>query len=142
MHCRGISLAVVYHAALAAVVLATDIPHFLVRLLLSCMFRSLVYLIKRSRIIEATVPNLIHHPHSLHVILATWSIRNTDRCSSSYALLQLLRDTELSSCEELSTEPALSAQCTRADLHTCSMPEIKRIHLEPHIIVCMHHLVS
>lgn len=102
---------------------------------------SLVDLIKRPRIIEATVPDLIHHPHCLHIILTRRPIRHTDRRSSPHTLLQLLRDAKLRSSKELPPKPTLPAQCARPNLHTRGMSQVQGIDLEPHVIVRMHHLV-
>jgi len=39
-----------------------------------CSFVSSVYLVKGSRVVETTVPDLIHNLRGLHIVLDTWSV--------------------------------------------------------------------
>lgn len=63
---------------------------------------SSVYLVKRSGIIEAIVPDFIHNPGSLHIVLAIRPCRYGQCRSPSYAFLHLLCYIGLPSREELS----------------------------------------
>jgi hypothetical protein len=103
---------------------------------------SLVDLVKRPRVIEAAVPNLIHHLVRMLLILATGPCSNTQRCPPPHALLQLLCNPPLPSCEKLPPPPTLSAQRTRADLRTRRVAQIVHsVHFEAQMIVGVHHLV-
>lgn len=70
----------------------------------------LVYLIKRPRVGEAAIPNLIHHLRSFDIVLTTWPIRN--RCCSSplHAFLMPIGEFSLASPPEFIPKLALAAQ--------------------------------
>ena len=103
---------------------------------------SLVDLVKRPRVIEAAVPNLIHHLVRMLLVLTPRSRSHTQRRSPPYALLQLLCDPPLPSCEELPSPPTLAAKRTRANLRTRRVPQVVHgVHLEAQVVVGVHHLV-
>jgi hypothetical protein len=103
---------------------------------------SLVDLIKRPRVIEATVPNLIHHLIRMLLIPTPRPRSHAQSRPPPHALLQLLCDPPLPPSEKLPPPPTLPTQRTRANLRTSRMPQIMHgIHLEPQVVVGVHHLV-
>ena len=100
-----------------------------------------INLIKRPRIKKATLPNLIHHPHRLHIIPTTRPRRHTQRRPPPHTLLHLLRQFPLVAREKLPRPPALPAQRARSDLHARRVPQVERLELEAHVVVGVHHLV-
>ena len=83
---------------------------------------SLVYLIKRSRIRKATVPDLIHHLCSLNIVLTIRSLGHGYRSPPSDALLMLIHDLPLRPVPKLPPEPTLAAQRRRSDFSACRVP--------------------
>lgn len=102
---------------------------------------SLINLIKRPRIPKTAPPNLIHNPHSLHIIPTTLPRRHTQRRPPSHTLLQLLRNIPLSPREELPCKSTLPTQHTRSNLHTRRMSQIFRVHFKSQMIIRVHHFM-
>ena len=67
-----------------------------------------IYLIERSRVRVATIPDFIYGFCGLHIVSTIWPTGDGHSSSASHTLLVLLRKLPLASGEELPGEPALS----------------------------------
>lgn len=103
---------------------------------------SLVDFIKRPGVVETTIPHLVHNLLRMLRIPTPRPGSHAQRRSPPHTLLQLLRNTPLSSCEELSSPSTLSRERARANLRASRMPQIMHsVHLKPQVIISMHHLM-
>jgi len=77
---------------------------------------SFVNLVKRSRVVEAAVKDVVYKSRGLVEVFAIWSVGDGESGPPSHALLQLLCNVPLATGEELSAETTLAGEGRCADL--------------------------
>jgi len=102
---------------------------------------ALIYLVKRSSVLEAAFKDFVHYALSGSLV---WTHQVTgDRCdcSSPYTILMVLGKSQRADTQ-LTGESTVTAETVCSDLATCMMPQVEPVDVEPAVVKHVYHFVK